>query len=289
MPIAERGYRHWEGTLREQGRSWWPITRLGIKLAFKRKFFKFVLGLSLVPAVAFIAGVYISERIEDFSFMMRGSRRILTVDPSYFAAYFNGQFLLFMMLMIMVLAGAGLIADDLRWNALQLYFARPLRKRDYLAGKLGVAAFFLLLLTILPGILFILFKLIFSGSFRFLGQYPWLPLSVLADSFLLTAVFSLYTLLISSLSRNRRYASVLLFLIYILSDVFFGIFYGLFQQPVFCLLSFRANLQQVGAALFRTATPYPVPWIFSALVLAALCGTAMLVLARKVRGVEVIR
>ncbi len=289
MPIAERGYQHWEGTLREQRHSWWPITRLGIKLAFKRKFFKFVLGLSLAPAFVFIAGVYVSERIEDFSFMLRGARRVLSVDPSYFAAYFNGEFLIFMMVMIMVLAGAGLVADDLRWNALQLYFSRPLRKRDYLAGKLGVAAFFLLLLTLVPGFLFLLFKLIFSGSFRFIGQYPWLPLAIVLDSFVMTAVFSFYTLLISSLSRNRRYASILLFLIYILSDVFFGIFYGLFHQPAFCLLSFRANLQQVGAALFRVATPYPVPWVFSALILAALCGTSALVLTRKVRGVEVIR
>ena len=109
MPISERGYRHWPGTLVERRRPWAPITRLGVKLAFKRKYFKFVLGVSLLPALVFSAGIYISERIEDFKFMIRGRNKLLTVDPAYFKAYFTGDFLLFMMVMIMVLAGAGLV------------------------------------------------------------------------------------------------------------------------------------------------------------------------------------
>lgn len=289
MPISEQGYRHWPGTLVERRRPWAPITRLGIKLAFKRKFFKFVLGLSLLPALIFSAGVYISEKIEDFKFMIRGRNRLLTVDPAYFKTYFTGDFLLFMMVMIMVLAGAGLIADDLKHNSLQLYFARPLRKRDYLMGKMGVVSFFLLLQTLLPGLLFFLLKLVFSGSFKFLTQYPGIPLAVVLDSLLLTAFFGLYTLVLSSLGRNRRFASILLFLVYFFSDIFFGVFYGIFRLPAFCLLSIKANLQQVGAALFGVPGPYEWPWIYSALVLAALSGAAVFVLLRKIKGVEVIR
>ena len=76
MPISERGYQHWPGTLAERRRPWAPITRLGIRLAFKRKFFKFALGVSLLPALVFTAGVYISEKIEDFKFMIRGRNRL---------------------------------------------------------------------------------------------------------------------------------------------------------------------------------------------------------------------
>ncbi len=224
-----------------------------------------------------------------FQFMIRGRNRLLTVDPAYFKTYFTGDFLLFMMVMIMVLAGAGLIADDLKHNSLQLYFARPLRKRDYLMGKMGVVSFFLLLQTLLPGLFFFLLKLVFSGSFKFLTQYPGIPLAVVLDSLLLTAFFGLYTLFLSSLGRNRRFASILLFLVYFFSDIFFGVFYGIFRLPAFCLLSIKANLQQVGAALFGVPGPYEVPWIYSALVLAALSGAAVFVLLRKINSVEVIR
>jgi ABC-type transport system involved in multi-copper enzyme maturation permease subunit len=289
MPISEQGYQHWPGTLVERRRPWAPITRLGVKLAFKRKYFKFVLAVSLLPALIFSAGVYISEKIEDFKFMIRGRNQFLTVDPAYFKTYFGSDFLLFMMVMIMVLAGAGLIADDLKHNSLQLYFARPLRKRDYLLGKMGVVSFFLLLQTLVPGLLFFLLKLIFSGSFKFFTRYPGIPLAVVLDSLLLTAFFGLYTLFLSSFGRNRRFASILIFLVYLFSDIFSGVFFGIFRQPGFCLLSIKANLQQVGAALFGVPGPFDVPWIYSALVLAALSGAAAFVLLRKIRGVEVIR
>jgi ABC-type transport system involved in multi-copper enzyme maturation permease subunit len=289
MTISEQGYLHWKGTFVERKFPWWPITRLGIRLAFKRKFFKFVFSLSFLPVFFFLAGIYISERLDDFQSMLKGSERFLKVDPVYFKNYFTSEFLLFMTIMLMVLAGAGLIADDLKHNSLQLYFARPLRKRDYVLGKMATVFFFVLLLTLVPGLLFILFKLLFSGSFAFLAEFPWLPLSVLGFSLCLTLFFGFYTLLISSLNRNRRYVSILLFLVYIFSDVFFGIFYGIFHNPYFSLLSIKSNLQQVGAAFFKVKRAYDVPWIYSFLVLAGIVVVSALVLRKKIRSVEVIK
>jgi ABC-type transport system involved in multi-copper enzyme maturation permease subunit len=291
MPISEQGYAHWAGTFIERRFPWGPSARLGIRLAFKRRFFKFVFAFTFLPAFVFLAGIYISERLEDFSFMVRGrqSANFLTINPAYFKNYFTADALLFFMLMLMVLAGAGLIADDLKFNALQLYFARPLRKRDYIAGKLATASFFLLSLSLVPGLLFIIFKIIFAGSFKLLGDFPWLPLSVVGYSLVLTLFFSLYTLLISSLSRNRRYTAILIFLVYILSDVFFGIFFEIFRSPYFSLLSIKCNLQQVGAAMFGVAPRYNVPWLYSLIVLAGIATAAGFILKRKVRSVEVIR
>jgi len=291
MPIAERGYSHWDGEFVERRFPWWPIARLGVRLAFKRKFFKPVFAVSLGPAIAFLAGVYMSERIQDFSFMFRGrsGNRLLEVNPAYFKTYFTFETTLFLMVMLMVLAGAALISDDLKFNSLQLYFSRPLRKRDYWLGKMATLFFFLLIVTLAPGLLFILFKIIFSGSFKFLATYPWLPVSVVVCSLLLTLFFAFYTLLLSSLSRNRRYVSILIFLVYIFSDVFFGIFYGIFHEPAFCLLSIKCNLQQVGAFLFRVRLPYDVPAIYSFLVLAAICSLSAVVLKKRIRGVEVIK
>jgi len=289
MPIAEQGYVHWDGRLDVHRRPWRPIARLGIRLAFRRKFFKFVLGMAFLPTLVFAAGVYISERIDDFQEMIRNAGEFLVVNPEWFKHFYASDYLLFWMLIIMVLAGAGLISDDLRHNALQLYFARPLRKKDYLQGKLFTLAFFLLLLTLLPGILFILLKIIFSGSFAFLAEYPWIPASVAGWSLFVAGFFSLYTLAISSLSRNRRYASILIIAAYFLSDIFFGIFFGIFRDPHFALLSIKSNLQQVAAAFLGAKPFFDVPWEYSAVVLVALAGLAAYVLTRRVRGTEVIR
>jgi len=289
MPIAEQGYVHWEGRFDARRRPWRPIARLGIRLAFRRKGFKFVLAMAFLPTLIFAAGVYISERLDDFKEMIRGADRFLKIDPEFFKAFYASDNLLFWMLIIMVLAGAGLIADDLRHKALQLYFARPLRRRDYLQGKVLTLSFFLLLLTLLPGFLFLLLKFIFSGSFKLLAEYPWLPFSVAAWSVVVAGFFSLYTLALSSLSRNRRYASVLLIAAYFLSDIFFGIFFGIFRDPAFALLSVKNNLQQVAAVLLGAKPVFAVPWEYSAAVLAGLSVLAGAVLSRKVRGSEVIK
>ncbi len=289
MTIREKGYYHWDGQFLERRRPWWPITRLGIKLTFKRKFFKFVFSSAMLPAVVFLAGIYISERLDDFQNMVRRESVLLDIGPKYFGNYLTADFLLFMTVMILVFCAAGLVADDLKHNALQLYFARPIRKRDYFLGKAGVLWFFLLILTLVPGLLFILFKLIFSGSFALLRSYPWLPLSVLAESLVLTVFFSLYTLLLSSLSANRRYVSIMIFGVYIFSDVLFGIFYGLVRSPYLALVSIKANLQQVAAFLFGQTPAYAVSWVYSILILAAICVASVLVLNRRIKGVTVVR
>jgi len=289
MPIKEKGYTHWEGELKKSRYPWIPITRKGIKLAFKKKFFKFTFFLTLIPAIVYLAGIYISERLEDFAFLAENSKSVsfLKINPGYFNSYFTQDFLLFMIVVVLVFCGAGLISDDLRYNSLQLYFSRPITKKDYFLGKASVIAFFLFILTLIPGIIFMLMKIIFSGNLRFISDYPWLILSVIGYSFFITGFFAFYTLFVSSVNKNRRYVSILIFGIFIFSDILYGIFKGIFESEYFSLLSIKANIKQVGAAFFGQKLPHNVPWIYSFLVLLFICVLAGFVLNKKVRGVEV--
>ena len=289
MTIKEKGYTHWDGEFMDKKLPWWPITRYGIKLTFRKKFFKLIFPMSLLPAVIFLAGIYVSERLEDFKFMFRESVPFLQINPAYFKTYLVDNFMLFIMVIIVIFCGAGLISDDLKHNSLQLYFARPLKKRDYFFGKTAVIVFFLFILTLVPGLVFIIMKLVFAGSFKFFLAYPWLPLAVIGYSIFVTAFFSFYVLFLSSLSKNRRYVVILIFGIYLFSDIFRVIFYENFHNHYFSLISLRANIQQVGAFIFSQKTPYPIPWFYSLLVLTAICILAGLVLKKKVRGVEIIK
>jgi ABC-type transport system involved in multi-copper enzyme maturation permease subunit len=291
MSIKERGYTHWDGELEKRKCPWLPMTWSGVRMTFRKKFFKFTFFLALIPVFAFLAGIYISERLEDFQFMTDDMEMLnfLQVSPLYFKNYLAGSFLLFMMIVILVFCGAGLISEDLKHNALQLYFSRPLRKSDYLFGKASVIAFFLLLLTLIPGWLFFAAKLLFAGNFAFFRQYPWLPVSVLGYSLFLTAFFALYTLFLSSLSHNRRYVALIVFGLYLISDIIFGIFYGIFHHPYLSLLSIKVNLQQIGAAFFRVQPQYPVPWIYSFLLLAVFGLAAGMFINRRVSGVEAVK
>lgn len=289
MTIKEKGYTHWDGEFLDKKFPWWPITRYGIKLTFRRKQFKFIFPLSLLPAVFFLAGIYVSERLEDFPFFRRETVEFLQISPSYFKAYLASSFMIFLIVIIVIFCGSGLICDDLKHNALQLYFSRPIKKKDYFFGKTAVIVFFLFILTLVPGLVFFIMKLVFSGSFKFFVSYPWLPLSIIGYSVVVTAFFSFFTLFLSSLSKNRRYVTILIFGTYILSDIFYSIFYDIFSNHYFSLLSLRANLQQVGAVFFSQKTPYPIHWIYSLLVLSGICVLAGFVLKKKVKGVEIVK
>jgi len=287
--IREKGYHHWEGQLLEKGRAFWPITRTGIKLAFQRKYFKFIFSGAFLPAVVYAAGIYISERLEDFKFMAQGAERTLQVDPGFFKSYLSLDFLFFMIILLMALGGAGLISDDFRHKAVQLYFARPITKLDYILGKAGVVVFFVGMLTLIPGLILLIIKLLFSGSFKFFLQYPWLIVSIIFYSILLMVFFTSFVLLLSSLSKNRRYVGVVIFALYILSDIAQGIIYVIFRSPYSALFSIKSNLKQVAAGFFMDKLPYAYPWYLSLIVLLVFCFLSYVVIKRKVRGVEVIR
>jgi hypothetical protein len=289
VTIKEKGYSHWDGELLVKKFAWWPITRYGIKLTFSRKFFKFFFPLSFFPALFFLAGIYVSERLEDFPFLGREAIQFLQINPGYFKSYFTQSFMLFTMLMIVIFCGASLISDDLKHNSLQLYFSRPLKKEDYFLGKTAVIVFFLFIITLIPGLIFFIMKLVFSGSFKFFLSYPWLPLSIIGYSFIVTGFFSFYTLFLSSLSKNRRLVAILIFGIYFLSDIIYLIFRSEFRSPYVSLLSLRANLQQLGAYIFGQRPQYDISWIFSFLVLLVICVLAGLVLKNKVKGVEIVK
>ena len=287
--VRAKGYAHWDGRPVDRRFPWWPITRMGIQLAFRKKRFKLAFAMSFAPAFVFLAGLYISERLEDFQAFVRGSDRLLNITPDYFKVYLTNNPLHFLIVLVLAFAGAGLVADDLKHNSLQLYFARPLRKKDYLLGKMSVVAFFVLIVTALPGLVLLLFKLVFAGSFKFFLDYPWLPLSILGYSALLTVFFAFYILLLSSLSKNSRYVTILVFMTFFFSSILHGILYGIFRMPALALVSISANLQQTGAFLFGQKLPHAFPAVWSFLVLAAVCAVSALVINRRIRSVEVVK
>jgi ABC-type transport system involved in multi-copper enzyme maturation permease subunit len=289
MFIKEKGYAHWDGELKKKKFPWMPITRYGIKLAFRKKSFRFFFYGALAPSGVFLIGIYVSERLEDFRSMIGETSRFVNINPAYFKYLLASDFLLFCLIILLLLCGAGLISDDLKYNSIQLYFSRPLKKREYFFGKVSVIVFFLFLVTLVPGLILFIMKMVFAGNLKFFASYPWLPLSIIGYSVLVTAFFSFYGLFLSSLSKNSRYVAVLIFGIYFFSHIVFRIFNGIFNNPYFSLLSIRANLQQMGAFFFNQKAPNAVPWIYSLLVLSGICVLAGFVLKKRIRGVEVVK
>ena len=125
MPIHDQSYRRYGGDRAPEGRAWTVIAAAGIKtMLAKRKF----LGLLLVAWLPFIVRavqMYISANFPQAS--------MLAPTAETFRQFLEqqGVFTFF----ITIFTGAGLIANDLRANALQIYLSKPLGRFEYVAGS----------------------------------------------------------------------------------------------------------------------------------------------------------
>jgi hypothetical protein len=111
-------------------------------------------------------------------------------------------------MVLVLMVGPSLISQDLRFNALPLYFSRPLRRIDYFVGKLGVIAAFLGMVVIVPAVLAYGLGLLFSLDLTIIPDTFRLLVSAIAYGLVISLSAGLLILALSSLSRNSRYIAL---------------------------------------------------------------------------------
>jgi ABC-2 type transport system permease protein len=233
MPIFDQGYQHWSGGLSGHAWRWLTITRHGVRTGLKNRFLRYLILAAWVPAIALVLVLCFwglierkssaaSTLIQFLSFLQPGiitSPRDYRIDIwrlSYF--YFLRSELWFSMIMIFLL-GPGLISQDLRFNALPLYFSRPLRRIDYFLGKLGVIVVFLALVMIVPSIVAYIMGLAFSLDISIIGDTFGILLASIGYGLIVSLSAGLLMLALSALSRNSRYVALLWAAVWIISSV----------------------------------------------------------------------
>jgi len=257
MDIREKGYRHWEGELHSSPFNWLPITLNGIKTVFKKKYAKLIFSLSASTFFIFLAAVYVSTKPE--LKILSELVRLLKSDADLFKAFYSNGFLTFMLVILSIFSGADLISSDLKFKAFPLYFARPLSRNDYLLGKFSIVLFYLLLFTLVPGILLLLFKMIFAGS---LAVSPLLLLAILVFPLLECVFLAALTLALSILSPNTKFIQIAIFLVYMFSNNLAQILKAIFKSDRFFIISLQSNIEQMASFLFGLQPKYDYPgWL----------------------------
>ncbi len=278
MPIHDQSYRRYDGSRTGPGAAWLVIAAAGIRSLLARKLFLAVMlaawGQFFVRAVTF----YLSANFP--------SLNVLAPSVETFRQFFDIQeiFVLF----VTVYVGSGLIANDRRSNALQIYLSKPLSRAEYVAGKLGVLAFFLLLVTLVPALALLMLEVMFSASLAFLLDNLFLLPAITLYALMEVSLASFTMLALSSLSTSARYTAMLYAGALFFTAAVFAILRGATASTMLAWLSLRANVEQIGDVIFRLPPRFESPWPLSVLVVLLLIGLSALVLERRVRGVEVV-
>jgi ABC-2 type transport system permease protein len=278
MPIHDQSYRRYAGSRAPDGRAWAVIATAGIRtMLAKRKF----LGLVLLAWLPFIVRAVQFYLVANFPQMT-----IIAPSAETFREFLAQQnvFVFF----ITIFTGAGLIANDQRANALQIYLSKPLSRVEYVAGKFSVLAFFLILVTWLPAILLVFLQVVFSGSLAFLKANLFVLPAITVFALLQVIVSAFSMLALSSLSKSARFVGIMYAGLIFFTDALYGVVFVVTRNTAFSWISLPGNLRQIGDIIFRVGPRYDTSAAVTLLAILALVGLSVLVLERRVRGVEVV-
>ena len=278
MPIHDQSYRRYGGQRENLERVWFVVARAGMMTFLKKRAFLGLLLFAWMPFIVRAVQAYFSTTFQQVS--------MLALTAETYRGFLEQQnaFVFF----VTVYVGSGLIANDRRANALQIYLSKPLTRGEYILGKFAILFGFLLLVTLLPAVLLLLLQGAFAGNFSFLRQNLYLIPAITLFSLIQVLVSSLSMLALSSMSNSSRFVAIMFAGIVLFSDAMFAALRGILGTSTMSWISVPATLAQIGDFVFRIKLRYETPIAVSFVVILALVAVSVSVLERKVRGVEVV-
>jgi ABC-type transport system involved in multi-copper enzyme maturation permease subunit len=278
MPIHDQGYRRYGGTRAAVGQAWQVIARAGIQSIISKRAFIALMLFAWAPFLVRAVQIYISANFQQAAFLApKGETFREFLDQ-------QGVFVFF----VTIWVGAGLIANDRRANALQLYLSKPLTAAEYVAGKMAILFVFLVFVTWAPAMGLLILQTIFAGSFTFIRNNAYLVPAITLFSITQVLLASTTMLALSSLSKSSRFVGIMYAGLMFFTAALFQALRGITGSSAFAWMSPGDALEQVGDTIFRLPPRYDLSPALAGLTVVVLVVGSLVVLARRVKGVEIV-
>lgn len=220
-PIADLSYRGYDGPLESPRDRWWVIARMSIRLAFKKKVYWVLTGLSgayygIMMLVMFFMEQFSTSAPQSEQFFRQFLGRIVWKDQFLHAVSAGQMWFLFLALLL----GAGSIANDNRANALLVYLSKPATKTDYVIGKwMGIFIPLMISMSI-PTLVFWFYGALSYRPYQFLSGDPWIILKMALILPLCAGFYASLAIFFSSLFKQGRIAGATMAGLYFLTNIF---------------------------------------------------------------------
>lgn len=291
MPIFDQSYRAYTGAHTRRWDRLAAIVAAGMRAPLKKRAFWFLMLWGSVPFLVQFVRLYLMDYASAFGIPTNFGRGVSILPRSTGADFFM-DFLLqqpfpfslkFILLVITLYVGSGLVADDLAAGALPLYLSRPIGRVDYIAGKLLPIMLYGALVMLLPAMaLWLLLVTKAMGG----GEPPPLVvgLQTISVSLVVLLGYASVMLAISSLTKSRRTAGITFAILFIVSDRIAAILERLLSNPTVTLVSFSKLFNGVGHLLLGVPAKGAdwLPLAQTGILVAYIAGS-FLILSRRVR------
>lgn len=295
MPVYDRRYRPWEGERRGPRAAILTIARHALGGIFASRLTLLLFVASCLPFLVVATLIWIANNLEMLPMIRFDS-------PDEFRSGLEGPLFFWFLVwqsgfafLLVSFAGPGLIGPDLVHGGLPLYLSRPIRRFDYVAGKMLALVTVLSAVTWVPGLLLVVLQGSLAGGDWFLTHVR-MPLAIFVGAWVWILPLALAALAVSSAIRWRPLATGALFGLLLVGSGFGAVINESLDTRWGKLLMFGEMVQAIWSDLFggvrffnRVWPPDPLPSAVNWLALAVICVLAVLVLRRRIRAYEVVR
>ncbi|MCC6990895.1 MAG: hypothetical protein IT181_17950 [Acidobacteria bacterium] len=278
MPIHDQGYRRYGGSRAAVGSGWLVITKAGVRAIIAKRAFIGLMLMAWAPFLVRAVQIYVSANFQQASF--------LAPKGETFREFLEAQSIFVFFVTIWV--GAGLIANDRRANALQLYLSKPLTAVEYIAGKMAILFLFLAFVTWAPAMGLLIVQTIFAGSFTFVRNNLYLLPAITLFSLAQILLASTTMLALSSMSKSSRFVGIMYAGLMFFTGALFQALRGITRSSSFAWISPNDALEQLGDVIFRLQPRFDLPPAAAALTVVVLIAASAFILMRRVKGVEIV-
>jgi ABC-2 type transport system permease protein len=300
MSFYKKTYRPYEGELTPSWRRLLVIPRYAFEDLHRSRFLTvFFIASFIYPLVCALI-IYVRHNASVLALLgAQGGERVISINVVFFMSLLGWQSMLALFLASFI--GPGQVSPDLANNALALYLARPFSRVEYVLGKMSVLIILLSLMTWVPGLLLFCLQGYLEGwqwardniriaSGTFFGAWIWI------------LVLALLALALSAWVKWKPAAGALMFGVFFVAAGFGATINGVQRTnwgsvfnisyligSVWVNLFEGDNQTTNGAVFFRAPRGDVLPLWCSWASLAVLCLICLYMLARKIRGMEVVR
>jgi ABC-2 type transport system permease protein len=300
MAVYKKTYRPYDGVLTAPWRRFLVIPRYSFEELKRSKFLNiFFLATFVYPLISALL-IYVQHNASVLNlFGAQSASKLITINVVFFMSLLGWQSMLALFLTSFI--GPGQISPDLANDALSLYLARPLSRLEYVLGKMFVLLVLLSLMTWVPGLLLFSLQGYLEG-WSWASENARFAWAIFIGAWIWILVLSLLALALSAWVKWKPAAGGLMFGVFFVAAGFgatinavqrtnwghlFNISYLI--GSVWVNLFEGANKTTSGAVFFRAPQGEELPLWCSWAALLALCGICLYMLARKIRGREVVK
>lgn len=303
MAVYKKTYRPYEGRLTPGWSRFLVIPRYAFReMKGKRILSSYFSATFIYPLICLLI-IYVQHNASALGLlgvgMQQGVRGLIAINATFFMNLLGWQSMLALFLAAFV--GPGLVSPDLANNALPLYLARPFSRVEYVLGKMSVLLILMSLMTWVPGLLCFALE-------GYLEGWPWvtanarLAYGMFFAAWIWILVLALLALALSAWVKWKPAAGGLMFGVFFVAAAFGAVInsvqrtrwgsifnVGHLVGVVWLNLFEGAHHTTTGAVFFRVQPEEELPLWTCWIGLAALCLLCLYMLARKIRGAEVVR